>query len=72
MLLASATASATSITRDHSLVSVTSVDDPEITVLTTITDGVVPGAADNVTVSATVVAVGKLFNVAPLIPQYPL
>jgi uncharacterized membrane protein YeiH len=81
MLLASATARATGIIRDHSLATVANVDDEEITVLTmvlatvltTSTVGVEPGEAGNVVVPAAVeAAAGVLSSVTPSILQYPL
>jgi hypothetical protein len=71
--LATETASAMAATRNHSLVMVVRIDDPEITVLTTRTVGVVPGAAASVNVPPEADDVnGKLFNAAPSTPQYPL
>jgi hypothetical protein len=70
--LATAIASAVATIRNHSLIAVVTDEEPDTTVLTVMTVGVVPGAADNVNVPEESVVNGKLFNVAPLTPQYPL
>lgn len=70
--LATETASAMATTRNHSLVMVVRIDDPEVAVLMTRTVGVVPGEADSVSVPPEPDVNGKLFNVAPSTPQYPL
>jgi hypothetical protein len=72
-LLATATTSAAAITRGHLLVLVADLDDEDVTVLYTITVGVLPAVAANVVVPATAgVTAEKLSNVAPPIRQYPL